>query len=438
MIKNFDLKSVPRTPGVYRLLDGSNTILYVGKAKNLSSRISYYLQVGIFVGKTEQLVKDAEKIEWTQTDSEIESLILEASLIKKLRPKYNVSGKDDKSYDYLLITKVNRYSPDGSYPLVSLVRRRISGLGQYFGPFPQGYSVRLILRGLRRIFPFRDCNQSKFLNFLRRGRGCLLSDLKLCNAPCVIGRISVDDYLENIKMLRFFFLGKVGKYAELLEKGMEAEAEKLNFEKALEYRKTIEKINLVIRKQIPAESYLTNPNLYSDLRREELISLEEFLKPYFLRINLHKGFCRIESYDISHLGQGSAVGALVTFVNGVPEKKSYRRYRIRGVANVNDVAMMAEIIRRRMKNKEMPIPDLVLVDGGKAQLNAATKILNSFQIPCIALAKRWERIVVADRYVRVPKDRPLLKLLMRLRDETHRFALDYQKKVRRLYPSAIR
>lgn len=430
MIEKSAIKDVPKTAGVYRFLDKGRKVIYVGKAKNLAARLSFYLNKDIFIGKTANLIREARSVEWTKTETELESLILEAALIKKLRPKYNVSLKDDKSYAYLLFSRPTKLTSDTEYPKVTLVRKINHRSGTYFGPFPNGYSIKKILRMMRRAFPYRDCSASKFLTFRKLGHGCLLHDLSLCPAPCVLGEVSPRQYQTALRPLKMFFQGKGRDYIKQLRVKMFAAADTLDFEKAGEYKLLIEKIESIIARRLPAESYLSNPNLYEDLRTEELTDLENFLKVYFPEIKLTGGDRRIEAYDISNLGTSFPVGALVTFKDGEPQKDFYRRYKIKFVSGINDVGMMTEVIGRRLKNREIPFPDLILIDGGKSQLSHVGRLLSTLKLPYIGLAKRYERIVVGGQYVKLPKGRPLIKLLMRIRDETHRFAINYQRKSR--------
>ncbi len=232
-----------------------------------------------------------------------------------------------------------------------------------------------------------------------------------------------------------FFGGRGKDYIEQLRKSMLTASQNLNFEKATEYKLLIEKVESVTARRIPAESYLANPNLYEDLRTEELTDLENFLKGCFPEIKLTGGNRRIEAYDISNLGTSFPVGALVTFKDGEPQKDFYRRYKIKSVSGINDAKMMAEVIGRRLNNREIPFPDLILIDGGKSQLSPVGRLLDPLKLPYIGLAKRYERIVVGDQYIKLPKDRPLIKLLMRIRDEAHRFAVNYQRKSRHLSDS---
>jgi len=435
MIEKSAIASAPRTAGVYRFLDKGSNVIYVGKAKNLAVRLSFYLKRDIFIGKTANLIREARSVEWTKTETDLESLILEAALIKKLRPKYNVSLKDGKSYAYLLFPRPSKIMPDREYPKVTLVRKIIHGSGTYFGPFPNGYSIKTILKEMRRVFPYRDCSASKFITFRKLAHGCLLHDLFLCPAPCVLGKISPRQYQAYLRPLKMFFGGRGKNYIGRLQVKMFAAADILNFEKAGEYKSLIEKIESVTARRIAAESYLANPNLYEDLRTEEMTDLENFLKEYFPGIKLTGGNRRIEAYDISNLGMSLPVGALVTFKDGTPQKDFYRRYKIKSVLGINDAGMMAEVIGRRLNNREIPYPDLILIDGGKSQLGVVGKLLDPLGIPYIGLAKRYERIAIDGEYIKLPKDRPLINLLMRIRDEAHRFAISYQRKTRHLSDS---
>lgn len=431
MIAKDAIKDVPSTAGVYRFLDEFGKVIYIGKAKNLAVRLSFYLEDNIFSGKTANLVREAKRIEWIKTETDLESLILEAALIKKLRPKYNISLKDDKSYAYLLFSHPSKVTPDREYPKITLVRKITPGAGTYFGPFPDGYSIKTVLRRIRRVFPYRDCSPNKFLTFRKLNHGCLLHDLFLCPAPCVSGKISPRHYCDSIRPLKMFFKGRGKSYTEQLRVKMLAAVADLNFEKAAEYKLLIEKVESVTAHRIPAESYLANPNLYGDLRMEELLDLENFLKEFFPEIKLTGTDRRIEAYDISNLGTSSPVGALVTFKEGEPHKSFYRRYKIKSVAGINDVKMMAEVVGRRLRNREIPFPDLILIDGGKSQIGTVGKLLDPFGIPYIGLAKKYERVVVGGQYIKIQKNRPLTKLLMRIRDEVHRFAVNYQRSKRK-------
>jgi len=430
MLKKPD--NIPQTAGVYRFLDGQGRVLYVGKARNLAVRLSYYLSGNVLLDKTARLVREAEKLEWTKTSSEIESLVLEADLIKKFRPRYNVSLKDDKSYSYVLFSKISRRTPEGHYSAVTLERRKIPALGRYFGPFPNGYSIKMMLKSLRRHFPYRDCRPAKFFRYQKLNHGCLFEDLKLCPAPCVVGSISPPEYQKNINILKMFFEGRDQKYIEILTERMNSEAAKLNFEKASEYKAQIGRIAAITSLRFSSRDYLENPNLYEDIREGELKDLEELLKPFFPNLRLTGGGRRIEAFDISNLGSSGFVGALVTFKDGELDKSCYRRYKIKETSKINDVGMMAEVVGRRLKNKGLALPDLILIDGGKSQLSKVSKLLDPLKVSYVGLAKKFERVVVGGRYLRLPKNRPFLRLLMRIRDETHRFAIAYQRRLRRL------
>lgn len=432
MLDKDELQQAPATAGVYRFLDHHGRTLYVGKAKNLSDRLSHYVYWLSRTGsKTKLLLNEASKVVWVQTESEIESLILEASLIKKLRPKYNVSLKDDKFYSYVWLERFDPASSAGSYPRLRLVRRKV-GSGQFFGPFPTGYQIKSLMRLIRRTLPYRDCDDAKFHRFRRLGHGCLLENIKLCPAPCVLGRISPQNYRQNLRAIRAIFKGRSREFIQFLEEKMRTFADKLEFEEAQRFKLLKEKIEALGHSRIRPEEYQDNPNLYQDLRRAELQDLQALLKPYFPKIDLIRDGCRIEAFDISNLGSSGFVGAQVVWLNGSPETSAYRRYKIRSIRRVNDAAMMAEIVGRRLQGGDSHRPDLIIIDGGVSQLSAIRRALGELDLPIAGLAKRRERLVVGKEYLTLPKSRPGLQLLRRLRDEVHRFVLAYQRRLRRL------
>lgn len=432
MLNKEKFEDIPRTPGVYRFLDKNGKIIYIGKAKNLASRLSFYKEINLLTGKTERLLNESVDLNWIQTETEIESLILESDLIKKFRPKYNVSLKDDKSYSLIFVGRYGKSKEIDSYPSILLVKKKLAASGTYFGPFPDGYSMRSTLRSLRRVFPYRDCSLVKFNRYRKLGHGCLLGDLKLCPAPCIVGKINAKEYGRNLKAIKALFAGNSKKFIQSVEREMNRESEKLNFEKAHLCKVLIDKLKSVSAVNITAERYLENPNLYEDLRREELNDLESLIKPHFPQLNLNRTGSRIEAFDISNLSESGAVGAMVNFTEGVPSRNLYRRYRVKLVRGINDMAMLKEILERRFKNKELAWPDLILIDGGLPQLSVVSSVLEPFSIPYIGLAKKRERIVIGKEYLTIARNRPALKFLMRIRDEVHRFVLAYQKKTRRL------
>lgn len=410
-------ENLPPKPGVYIFRDQQNKVLYVGKAINLKNRVKSYFTKGLELGpKTAAMVEKTQKIEHIVVESELEALLLEIDLIKRLKPKYNVQWKDDKNYKYIKISPLK----------VTTSRLAADGDAKYFGPFPEGLTVNQVLRTLRRVFPFRDCSEAKFKRYQKLGRACLYGDLKLCPAPCV-GLINLENYQKNIKYLVQFLSGGRQSLVRRLEQEMQKASAKKNFEEAARLRDQIRNLEYVTQEFRPAKDYLEHPNLLEDQRRKEL---EELRK----RIEIEK-LERIEAYDISNIFGKWAVGSLVVFVNGEPDKSQYRRFRIKTVGGIDDVGMIKEVLRRRLKKVKSfgEIPDLILIDGGKPQVSAVNEVLEELglRISVLGLAKRTETVFGFEFLaLNLAKDSPALHLLQRIRDEAHRFALTYHRKLR--------
>ncbi len=429
------LTHIPPKPGVYIFRDSSGQPLYIGKAINLKNRVgSYFLSTakkarfsseargsyfkrGLDLGpKTTLMVSKIEKIEHIVVESEIEALLLESDLIKRLKPKYNVQLKDDKAYQYI------RISNDKDYPKISTTRKN-EGVGIYFGPFPEGKTVNQVLRALRRIFPFRDCSFRKFKRYQKLSRPCLYGDLKLCPAPCV-GRISPEDYKKIISQLKRFLSGKSKLVIRELEKEMKVYSKAKEFEKAALVRDRIRNYEYVTQGFRQASEYLEHPDLLEDQRQKELEELKKVVGIEKLE--------RIEAYDISNISGKHATGSMAVFVNGEPSKRDYRRFKIKTITQADDVGMIKEVLRRRFK-KSWSFPALILVDGGKPQVGAVNEVLKEYglEIPVLGLAKKFEEIIKNDlSVIRLSKDSPALHLLQRIRDEAHRFALSYHRTLR--------
>ena len=396
-----DYKSFPETPGVYIMKDGARRVLYVGKAGNLRRRVSSYFErphdarIATLVGKI-------KKIECQKTDTMLEALILEAELIKKYLPPFNVREKDDKSFLYVEITKEK-------FPRVLLVRRKDNADGMRFGPFVSASNVRVALNILRRIFPWSTHDPSRLGKY---SRPCLDYEIGLCPGTC-IGAMSRTDYVKNISRLKLFFEGKKRQVIASLKKGMTIASKQLDFERA-------EKM----RRQIFALQHIKDTALISE-------SDADFSSPSHVQSPIF----RIEGYDISDISGDSAVGSMVVFSardgeNFQPDKDEYRKFRIQTISQPNDVGMLAEVLMRRFKNS-WTLPNLILIDGGLSQMNAARRALfrAGLKIPVIGIAKGAER-KRNDIIGTVPKG-VLEAVLIRVRDEAHRFAIGYHKALRR-------
>jgi excinuclease ABC subunit C len=379
---------LPETPGVYLMKDRRGRVLYVGKAGNLRRRVSSYF-TRPHDARIQKLVSEIAKVDYRKTDTAVEALILEAELIKKLSPPYNVREKDDKSFLYVEITRER-------FPRVLLVRGKQKAVGVRFGPFTSASGVRAALRIMRKIFPWSIHSQIGTSK-----RPCFDYEIGLCPGTCA-GLADRKEYLKNIRNLKLFFAGRKEKILRSLRKEMESAAKNLDFEKA-------EKM----KRRIFALQHIQDIALLSE--EHPIIGGEQKL--------------RVEGYDISNISGASAVGAMAVFRGGKPDKDEYRKFKIRTLTGSDDVGMLSEIIRRRLKNP-WPLPDLILVDGGKAQVNAAKKALDEagLKIPVAGMIKGRER-KRTDIVGRIPPG-VSKRTLVRVRDEAHRFAIGYHKKVR--------
>jgi len=394
--------SLPEKSGVYIFKDKKGRILYIGKATNLRRRVSSYGQ-------------KFQSVDHILVESEFEALLLEASLIKKHQPKYNTRLKDDKSPLYIKITKE-------TFPRV-FPARKVEGR---FGPYPQAKTARLVLKFLRRIFPYRSCRRLP-------KRACLYFDLKLCPGVC-LNQTEEDKkaYLKTISRLKSLLSRKSRVVIKDLKKEMEQAVKNEDFEKAKEQRDKIKQIDWLIQKRHLADEYLENPYLLQNIRQKELQEIQSLLK-------ISTPLVRIEGFDISNIFGTKGTGGMVVFLNGEPEKSLYRRFKIETKKTPDDVAMMKEAVSRRLKHQEWEFPDLILVDGGKGQVSGVLEELKNLglKIPVLGLAKRIEEVVwrMENREWRIEKlkeDSPALNLLKRIRDESHRFAHSYHLKLRKI------
>jgi len=399
-------KKIPQKPGAYLFKDFFGKVIYVGKARNLKNRISSYFQKGIVLGdKTAQLVKNIKTIDYIIVESEIEALLLEANLVKKYQPKYNIELKDGKSYPYIKIT-------DDPFPRVILVRKKINDLGKYFGPYPDGTSVRKILNYIRYIFPF--CTHKKAYE------SCLFIHLGICPGPGL--KISKTDYKKNIRNITNFLEGKSKAVLNNLKNEMAVQAKKENYKEATKIKKQLEKLESATQEVKEPYEYLRNPNLVNDLAEKRLIALAQLL-------SLSKAPQRIECYDVSNISGTDASSSMVVMINGQMDLSEYKKFKIRKLSTPNDVGMLEETIERRMKHKEWGIPDLIVVDGGISQVNTVYKTLQKGQwvTPVIGLAKRLEEIFYPGK--RESQSTEINKeakfLLQTIRNEAHRFAKAY-------------
>ncbi len=540
------LRLIPESSGSYQFYDKDNTIIYVGKAKNLKKRVSSYFNKKHDSVKLKVMVPQIAGIEFIITNSEIEALILESHLIKKYKPKYNVLLKDDKKFPYFLITQED-------YPRILVVRKYNKNMlkGKYFGPYTNAKSMYATLDLLKRLFPLKQCKTPKF-----KDRPCIYYQIGRCMAPCR-KMILPDDYKKLIKNVELFLSGRQMQLVDELKSMMEKYAEKEEYEKAAKYRdsyfdvlKTIEKQKAVYENtkinqdiiSISTDEFLCGISLLQirggrltnkkdfEVSKSDYDSGDEiisyFIKEYYqmagdddipseiitsiqfapedkkiyeewlssrknasVKINsgktkrndeilelalknsnyhlqelkvkslqeiqanynetgayiqeklgLKKFPCRVECFDISHIQGTNTVASLVSFYNGMPKKSEYKHYKIKTVENgrPDDFQSMREVIFRRysrLKKEGHEFPDLIIIDGGKGQLSSAVEILNELGMQnqdVISLAKRIEEVFTPNNSISVifPGNSQALYFFQRIRDEAHRFAITFHRRLR--------
>lgn len=515
-------ENLPKKPGVYIMRDANDEIIYIGKAKNLINRVRSYFREKLDRPKTQILMSHFDSLEYIVTNSEKEALILEATLIKKHRPRYNVQLKDDNRYPYVKIT-------NEKYPRL-IITRNITKNGIYYGPFTDVTSVKKTVKFLKSLFKIRTCRNMD--------GPCLNSQIDLCYAPCS-GEISKEEYDEIINKIDLFFQGKYSVIVKNLKKEMAEAAENEQFEKAAVLRDQITSIEEIMEKQfvdlvdddLDQDVIAIAPNdnevvvIIMPIRNGKIVGRDDFLMSgsqyesnseiLFAFIQQYYGFNRhipkqillnepiddtelleewlsdlrgnkvyikvpmkgvklrlvnmaqknaeiikhqkkamenslielkkylkldklpriIEGYDISNISGKFAVGSKVSFKDAKPNKKKYKRFKIE-TPGPNDFAMMKELLTRRLKMIDTDEePDLIVIDGGKGQLGMACEVLdelNLAHIPIIGLAKEFEEIYIPNskRPIIIPKNNKALHLLQQVRDESHRFAITYHRKLR--------
>jgi excinuclease ABC subunit C len=418
-------RALPAAPGVYLLKDARGRVIYIGKAKNLRARVSSYFQKTAAADpRIKDWIAEVAAIDHLPTDSEVDALLTEARLIKDIQPKHNADLKDDKSFPYLQITT------DEDFPRVEFTREPRDRGVKLYGPFPRAKSLRGAMQVLQKIFKYRTCSLDIEEDDPRWRwfRPCLLASIDQCTAPCNL-RIDKESYRKSIARLRLFLEGKKEVVLRELEQEMrEAAAERL-FEKAARLRDELKALrDLHLRGDLAKHA---QPEVFYQDPRRGLRGLQKVL-------DLPETPRTIHGVDIAHLGGTETVGSLVTFIDGLPFKPGYRRYRIRSVQGVDDYASIREVIARRvegLRERDEPFPDIWLIDGGKGQLNAALDALKAAGAdpPClISLAKQEEEIFRPGQSepIRLTRRSYALRLLQYVRDEAHRFAQHYHHLLR--------
>ena len=399
------VKEIPLTSGVYLMKDAKGKVIYVGKAVSLRKRVqSYFRKSNAPISKTDILVSNIVDIDYIETASEAEALILEASLIKKYDPKFNVDLRDDKSYPYIVIT-------DEKYPRILVDRpHQKNKKYTYYGPYVNPRLIREALKIIRKIFYFR-------LGTSTPERERLDHQIGLSDAPAHY-ELDNKQYKKNIKNVRLILEGKKDALYKSLRREMEQYSQERCYEEAAKVRDQLQAIGA----------------LYSGTKDVNYYKEAEQLQR---ALNLPRRPERIETFDISNIMGNQAVGSMVSFLNGKPDKNNYRRFKIKDVDGIDDFKMIAEIVRRRyqrLKREGKAYPDLIVIDGGKGQLSAACEQLAKLEvdIPIVSLAKKQEEVYLPKKRdpLRLSLDSLGLKLLQRTRDEAHRFAISYHRLLR--------
>ena len=463
-VNRVNTKQIPQTSGVYFFKDRRGQVLYIGKAVNLKSRVGSYFNKQPKDSRISKMLELAVKIDWQETNSEIEALILESQLIKKYRPRFNVMLRDDKQYFFVGFTK----EPFPKIFLTHQLAHKVTGnrlqvagkkhtgnnhltpdtwhlTPDFVGPFTDGGALKTTLRLLRRIFPYCTCKQ-KHNNY------CLNYHIGKCPGFCCLKTATSDKrqatkekqgYQKNIKAIKSVLEGKRTTVLKNFKKEMLAFGEKHEFERAIELRNKIEKLERVFENaQI----------LRNTAGRDGVSSVDGLAKLLKINRTLH----RIEGYDVSNIQGKFATGAMIVFTNGQPDKNQYRKFKIRqnfrtstgdasgkehenlgGQVQMGDTAMLGEILIRRFSHPEWPYPDLIIVDGGIGQLNAARSMI-PVGIPVIALTKndkhRGDHVYLSNKKTALPlkKMPPLARnLILQIDAEAHRFAISYYRKLHR-------
>jgi excinuclease ABC subunit C len=413
MINISKIKSFPKSPGVYEFRDKQGKILYIGKATSLKDRVGSYFLKNAHIDRPNigPMISQIAEIKIHKTDSVLEALILESNLIKKHQPKYNVMTKDDKSFGYFVVTKEK-------FPRVVILWKTELGkvpAKKIYGPYLSKHQMNVALKLIRRIFPFHSNKQ-------QTENGCLDFQIGKCPGPHA-GAINRVDYLKNIHGIEMILQGKKKNLLVELKKQMKEFAKNNEFEKAAE-----------ARNRIFALEHIRDVALIANGDRISTLEIESPNK------------LRIEAYDISNIGGDYAVGSMVVFTSGKADKNEYRKFKIKTIFGIDDVGMMKEVLTRRFRNNWQK-PDLILLDGGKGHLNMAQGVLNDLRldIPVSAVAKGPTRKKldvyqskflltylgrneeIRKKYNSILSDN---KIIERIRNEAHRFAISYHKKLR--------
>jgi excinuclease ABC subunit C len=419
----------PKSPGVYLMKDREGRVLYVGKAKDLRSRVSSYFQPSADLLGTRgpdicRMVDKVHDVDFLECDTEVDALLKENRLIKDIQPPHNVLLKDDKTFPYLEITTRD------DFPAVFVTRTPRPKGSKLYGPFTAASSLRDAVNALQRVFRFRTCDldireEDESRRFFRP---CLLHAINQCTAPCA-ALVSKEDYRKDIDRLKKFMASKRSVVLRQMHKEMEQAAKELRYEEAAALRDRVKAI----------ESLSLTGDIHTDVQPEVFyIDPKEGLEKLADLLELESPPRCMEAIDIAHLHGEETVGSLICFIDGKPFKGGYRRFGIKSVEGVDDYGAIREVVSRRYRyaaEGEELYPDVILIDGGLGQLHAAMDAFSDMNIRppmVISLAKREEEVFIQARSapVRLPRNDPGLRILQAMRDEAHRFAQHYHHMLR--------
>ncbi len=414
------VRKFPQSPGVYLMKDEAGVVIYVGKATNLRSRAgSYFLKAAAMDSRTADWVRNIADADYIECESEVDALLVESRLIKDIQPVNNKILKDDKTFPYLQITTHE------DFPRVEVTREPMSSGVKLYGPFASAGDLRGAIQVLQRIFKFRTCsldieeNDERWRWF----RPCLLASIKQCTAPCNL-RVSKEDYRKDIKRLHTFLAGNKKRLLKQMHEDMKTASKELKFEEAAKLRDEISMLESLDRRG-ELDTHAQPEVFYVDPKKG-LTGLKQVLK-------LAETPRSIEGVDIAHLGGGQTVASLVQFIDGLPFKPGYRRYKIKNVKGIDDFKSIHEVVARRFQrlhDEQHAFPDILLIDGGKGQLSSAVAAFETLGIEpptLISLAKQNEEIYRPGQSEPIVLSRHAfsLRLLQYVRDEAHRFAQHY-------------
>ena len=415
------LRDLPDKPGCYLMRDGRGRIVYVGKATSLRKRVGSYFRRATqrrADPKLRGLINSIRDLEWIVTRTEAEAILTEGRLIKEYRPRYNVSFRDDKRF--LLL----RVDPGVQFPRFTACRFKRDDGARYFGPYTSSAAARAALDFVEKRFGLRKCTPR--IPDDETYKHCINDIIRYCSAPCV-GKVTEADYRKRFEEACAFLRGERTGLLREMRDAMDALSANLEFERAAVLRDTWMLLTAAVKQR-------TRMAATPEMKREEARAAVGALQDG-LALEVEPRV--IEAFDISTISGTFSVAGLVCFADGQPNRRRYRRYRIRTVEGMDDPRMMGEAVRRRYARcrEEGRRPDLVLIDGGITQLRAARRELDALGLNTLAvvgLAKRFEEVYRIDRVdpVRFPRESPALHLLQRVRDEAHRFALDYHRRLR--------